>query len=337
MIRDAIFKLVDGHPLDEAEAQSVMQEIMSGEASDAQIAAYLTALRIRGETPAVIAGSARAMSERCTPVAAASRVVVDIVGTGGDGAHTINISTAAAFVAAGAGITVAKHGNRSVSSRCGSADVLEALGVRINAPPERISRCLDQVGLAFLFAPLLHPAMKHAIGPRRELAMRTIFNILGPLCNPAAAQYGVLGVYADHLVETIAHAAASLGFRHFFVVHGRDGLDEITTTTTTHIGEVRDQSVRHYELDPAEFGIGRCAPEALRGADPEANAVILRRVLDGEPGPQRDVVLLNAAVAIVAGRGAADIPAGLEAAARSIDSGAARGKLQALVEQTNQG
>jgi anthranilate phosphoribosyltransferase len=277
------------------------------------------------------------MRRRFTPVAVSHDVVVDTCGTGGDGAHTINISTAAAFVAAGAGVTVAKHGNRSVSSRCGSADVLESLGVDITASPDRMTRCLNQIGLAFLFAPLLHPAMKHAIGPRRELGMRTIFNILGPLSNPAAAQYGVLGVFSDHLVDTIADAAADLGFRHFFVVHGRDGLDEITTTATTHVGEVRDGVVSHYDLDPADYGIPLCDPDALRGGEPAENAAAIRDILDGKPGPHRDIVVLNAAAAIVAGKQAGDLAGGIQAAEQAIDSGAAREKLLALVKLTTAG
>lgn len=335
MIRETLSKLVHGDPIGDEDAYQTMKEIMCGEATDAQIGSYLTALRIRGETPEVIAGSARAMRERYTAIPSHRDVVVDTCGTGGDGAHTINISTAAAFVAAGAGVAVAKHGNRSVSSRCGSADVLESLGVDISVSPAIMAKCLDEIGIAFLYAVSLHPAMKHAIGPRRELALRTIFNVLGPLSNPASTQHGVLGVYSRDLVDTIANAAVGLGFEHFFVVHGNDGLDEITTTTTTHIGEVRDGSVTFYDLDPTEYGIERCAPEALTGGEPAENAQVIRDILDGKPGPHRDIVLLNAAAAIVAGGGASDLREGLAAAAQSVDSGAAREKLLALVETTS--
>lgn len=335
MIRESIARLAEGKTLSREDAHATMLEIMSGEATPAQIASYITALRIRGETPEVIAGSAAAMREKFTAVRAPTDLIVDIVGTGGDGAHTFNISTAAAFVIAGAGVTVAKHGNRNVSSKCGSADVLAALGVKIDAPPERMAECLASIGIAFLFAPVLHPAMKYAIGPRREIGIRSIFNILGPLSNPAGARYGVLGVYARDLAGTMALAAAALGAQHFFVVHGHDGLDEITLTGTTHVAEVRNGSVRTFDIHPREFGLPTAQAADLVGGEPAENAVTVRRLLAGEKGPKRDIVLLNAAAAIVTGQKARDIPEGLRMAAAAIDSGAAQGKLEQLVELSN--
>lgn len=335
VIKESLHKLAHREPLTEEDAYRTMMQIMAGEATEAQIGAYITGLRLAGESPEVISGSARAMRERFTSIPVKRDRVVDTCGTGGDGAHTINISTAAAFVAAGAGVAVAKHGNRSVSSICGSADVLEALGVGISASPEVMARCLEDIGITFLFAPLLHPAMKYAVGPRREIGIRTIFNILGPLANPASAQRGILGVYSRDMVDTIATAAVGLNFEHFFVVHGDDGLDEITTTTTTYVGEVCRGEVRFYDVNPRDYQIAQARPEALRGGNPAQNAAAIRAVLDGEPGPHRDVVLLNAAAAIVAGEGAADLVAGLARAAESIDSGAARQKLDALVHLTS--
>lgn len=335
MIRESIARLAEGKTLSREDAHATMLEIMSGEATPAQIASYITALRLRGETPEVIAGSATAMREKFTAVRAPTDLVVDIVGTGGDGAHTFNISTAAAFVIAGAGVTVAKHGNRNVSSKCGSADVLAALGVKIDAPPERMAECLAAIGIAFLFAPVLHPAMKYAIGPRREIGIRSIFNILGPLSNPAGARYGVLGVYARDLTVTLARAAATLGAQHFFVVHGHDGLDEITLTGPTHVAEVRQGSVRTFDIHPREFGLPTAQAADLVGGEPAENAVTVRRLLAGEKGPKRDIVLLNAAAALVTGQKARDIPEGLRMAAAAIDSGAAQGKLDQLVELSN--
>lgn len=335
MIRAALQKLVQGDPITDQDAYLAMKDIMAGEATDAQIGAYITALRLIGESPEAISGSARAMRERYTPISTTRRPVVDTCGTGGDGAHTINISTAAAFVAAGAGVAVAKHGNRSVSSRCGSADVLESLGVNITVTPEVMAHCLDEIGIAFLYAVSLHPAMKHAVGPRREIAIRTIFNILGPLSNPASAQHGVLGVFSRELVDTIAAAAVGLGFQHFFVVHGNDGLDEITTTCTTHVGEVKDGKVRYYDLDPTELGIPSCRPEQLLGGEPGQNAQVILDVLGGAHGPHRDVVLLNAAAAINAGGAAEDLAGGLRLGEESIDSGAALDKLERLKELSN--
>lgn len=335
MIRDAITTLVTGDHLSGELAYETMKQVMAGDATPAQIGAYITALRIRGETAEIIQGSARAMRENFVAIEAPTGRVVDTCGTGGDGAHTFNVSTASAFVAAGAGITVAKHGNRSVSSLCGSADVLTALGVNIGVDPSVMVRCLNEIGIAFLFAPSLHPAMKHAIGPRREIGIRTVFNILGPLSNPAGARHGVLGVYSAELVPLMAVAASTLDAKHMFIVHGNDGLDEITTTTTSVIAEVRDGHVKEYELDPQTLGLPRARPENLTGGTPEENAEILRRILRGEKGPSRDIVLINAAAAIVAGGQAADLQEGIAAAAAAIDNGKALDKLERLAAITS--
>ncbi len=336
MIREAIAKLADGSGISRDEALGAMRDIMAGEATPAQVAAYITALRIRGETPDVIAASAQAMREHFTPVETPDDVVVDTCGTGGDGAHTFNISTAAAFVTAGAGVHVAKHGNRSVSSKSGSADVLEALGVNIGVDAGVMGSCLRDIGIAFLFAPGLHPAMKHAIGPRKELGIRTIFNILGPLSNPAGTRHGMIGVYAEELVEVMARAASNLGAERLFVVHGSDGLDEITTTGPTTIGEVRHEKVTVSTFHPEQAGIRLAKPEDLKGGDAEHNAGLVRAILEGERGPKRDIVVLNAAAAIAAGRDLPSIADGITAAETSIDSGAAREKLERLAARTSE-
>lgn len=335
MIREAIAALVEGRELTRQEAYEAMNEIMAGEATPAQIGAFITALRMRGETPDVVAGCAAAMRENFTPVHPPGEVVVDTCGTGGDGAHTFNISTVTAFVAAGAGATVAKHGNRSVSSRCGSADVMAELGVNLDLSAEQMAQCLKEVGIAFLFAPHLHPAMKHAIGPRREIGIRSVFNILGPLSNPAGARYGVLGVYSPDLVGLVSRAAAELGARRLYVVHGSDGLDELTTTGKSQVAEVREGEIREYEIDPADLGLPRARTEDLAGGDAKENAEIVRAILSGEKGPRRDIVLLNAAAAIMAAGLADDWREGLTRAAESIDSGAALAKLHRLVELTS--
>ncbi|MCP5488433.1 MAG: anthranilate phosphoribosyltransferase [Verrucomicrobia bacterium] len=334
MIRETIAALSEGTELTFEEALESMRQIMRGDATPAQIAGYLMGLRIRGESPMVIAASAQAMRENFTAVPPPEGIVVDTCGTGGDGTHTFNISTASAFVVAGAGVTVAKHGNRSVSSKSGSADVLEALGVNISVPPETMATCLREVGIAFLFAPSLHPAMKHAIGPRKELGIRTLFNILGPLSNPAGAKHGVIGVYADALVETVAEASAKLGAEHLFVVHGKDGLDELTTTAETRVAEVKNGKVTVTTLSPEDVGLHRAAPGQLKGGDASVNADIIRALLNGQPGPARDIVALNAAAAIVAGQKTATLREGLDLAFQSIDSGAAREKLASLIART---
>jgi len=336
MIRDSITRLVEGRDLTRQEAHAAMREIMDGEATPAQVAAYITALRIRGESPDVIAGSALAMREHFTPVHPPSDDVVDTCGTGGDGSHTFNISTAAAFVTAGAGVTVAKHGNRSVSSKCGSADVLEALGVQLNLSPERMAQAMREIGIAFLFAPALHPAMKHAIGPRREIGIRTIFNILGPLSNPAGSRRGVLGVYSAHLVPVLAQAAAELGAVHLFVVHGSDGMDEITLTGPTHVARVLNGEVESFILEPGALGLPRVTSESLAGGDASANARAIEEILSGAEGPRLDIVLANAAAAIVAGGKASTLAEGVDLARQSIRSGAAIAKLEALVAFSQQ-
>jgi len=319
-----------GH-LSRAEAAHCMAELMSGALSAAQMAALLTALRMKGEAIEEITGFAESMRALATRVPTQRRPLVDTCGTGGDRLGTFNISTTAAFVVAGAGVAVAKHGNRSASSMCGSADVLEALGVDINLDPVSVGRCIDTIGIGFLFARSLHPAMKH-VGPiRQELKVRTVFNILGPLTNPAGADGQVLGVFSRELVSPLAHVLLGLGTRHAFVVAGGDGLDEVSLSAPTTVSEVRDGAVVSYELTPESLGFEAAPVSALRGGDAAANAAILRDVLGGSPGPRRDIILLNAAPAIVAGGGAPDLQAGIALARQSIDSGAALGKLNELI------
>jgi len=335
MIQEAIQKVVNGENLTEQEAIDVMNIIMNGEATDAQIASFITALRLKGETIEEITGCAKVMREKATKIQTNHPLVVDTCGTGGDGAHTFNISTTAAFVAAGAGVPIAKHGNRSVSSRSGSADVLKTLGVNIEVEPDLVGRCVDEIGIGFLFAPLLHGAMKYAIGPRREIGIRTIFNILGPLTNPAGAKAQVLGVYDVNLTESLAKVLNNLGSKHVFVVHGKDGLDEITTTTDTQISELADGKVRTYALAPTELGIPKAKTEDLIGGTPEENAKMTLDILQGKPGPKHDIILLNASAAIVVGGKADNLRQGITIAAEAIDSGSALEKLEALREMTN--
>ena len=336
MIKEAIAKLAEKKDLSEGETEGVMEEIMSGQATPAQIAAFLVALRIKGETVEEITGAARVMRNKATRINVQDSNVVDTCGTGGDRSHTFNISTASAFVVAGAGITVAKHGNRSVSSLCGSADVLKALGVTIDIPPERVERCVNEIGIGFLFAPMHHPAMRHAIGPRQEIGIRTLFNILGPLTNPAGAACQVVGVYASHLTETLSRVLLNLGASHCFVVHGSDGLDEITITGETMISEVHRAKVKTYKIRPGDFGIKTGTIEDIQGGSAEDNARIVLKILEGERGPRRDIVLLNAAAGIMAGGRASDFPAAIKAAEESIDSGKALAKLEALKRATTQ-
>jgi len=335
MIREALSKVLDGEHLIRTEATAVMEEIMSGQATDAQIGAFLIALKLKGETVEEIAGSAQVMREKATRIGTRHDVVVDTCGTGGDGAGTFNISTTAAFVVSAAGLCVAKHGNRSVSSRCGSADVLKALGVNIDAPPERVSACLDEVGIGFLFAPMLHGAMKYAIGPRREIGVRTIFNVLGPLTNPAGARRQVIGVYDGELTETLAGVLRDLGSEHVLVVHGEDGLDEITSTGRTRISELRGGEIHTYEIAPDDLGLERARAEDLAGGMPEENARIVLDVLNGAGGPRRDVVLMNAAAGIVAGGKTKALSEGVRVAAEAIDSGDALEKLEGLRRCSN--
>lgn len=332
-IQHAINKLSKRHDLTLEEAEAAMDEIMTGNATSAQIGGYLMALRLKGETIDEITGSARSMRRAANHPPVEVVGLIDTCGTGGDGVGTFNISTTVAFVVAGAGLPVAKHGNRSVSSKCGSADVLNALGVSLNLTPQQVGECITDVGIGFLFAPAFHPAMKYAIGPRRELAVRTIFNVLGPLTNPAGARRQLMGVYAPELTEPLANVLCLLGGESAFVVHGDGGLDELTTTGPNRVSELRDGQVRTYTLDPQSLGFKPCKPEDLLGGDPQENAAITRGLLDGTvDSAKRDVVLLNAAAGIVVGGLAPDLPAGIELAARSIDSGAALAKLNALVE-----
>ena len=335
MIQEAIKDLIAGADLGRAKMRAVMEQIMSGQATDAQIGAFLVALRIKGETIDEIAGGAEVMREKAMPIVTVRPDLIDTCGTGGDDSGTFNISTTVAFVACGAGLAVAKHGTRSISSQCGSSDVLTALGVNIEATPEKVGECIDEVGIGFLFAIALHGAMKHAIGPRRELATRTVFNILGPLTNPAGAKRQLLGVFDGALTEALAGVLRELGSERALVVHGSDGLDEITLTGPTQVSELRDGQISTHQIHPGDFGLQTVAAEALKGGDADYNARILRGVLDGKEGPQRDVVLLNAAAAMVVGGLAEDMTAGLEVARTSIDSGKARQALDRLVEVSN--
>ena len=347
MILDALHRIANhAQSLDRTEAREVMSEVLAGKCSDAQIAALLVALRMKGETVEEIVGFAEAIRAAAAPLpirgtdalavsgtgrdALAEESLVDTSGTGGDASGTFNISTATALVTAGAGVRVAKHGNRSISSKCGSADVVEALGINIQLSPERAAQCLREVGICFLYAPNLHPAMKQVQGVRRELRMRTMFNLLGPLTNPAHANGQVVGVYSLDLVEKLAEALSMLGLHRALVVHGLDGLDEITITGTTRVAEAREGSVRSYEIEPEEFGMTRAALHEISGGDATENAGIIRAILSGEKSPRRNVVLLNAAAALVAAGKADRIGDAVPLAGHSIDSGAARAKLEAL-------
>jgi anthranilate phosphoribosyltransferase len=332
MIREAIAKLMEGTNLTQSEAETVMQEIMDGEATQAQMAAFLTALRLKGETMEEIAGCARVMRDKAIRVAPKRTDIVDTAGTGGDKAGTFNISTTAAFVIAGAGLGVAKHGNRAISGQSGSADVLEALGVNFDLTPEQSAECIDEVGIGFLFAPKLHPAMK-AIAPiRKELGVRTVFNILGPLTNPAYAPAQIIGVFDGAYTAPMAHVLKSLGSRAAFVFHSADGLDELTTTAENHITFFTNGVIHTQVLDSRELGLERANREELRGGTPQENANVTRQILRGEErGAKRNVVLLNAAAALVAGGKAADLEQGLDMAAEAIDSGKAYEAVNGLV------
>ncbi|HUC30802.1 MAG TPA: anthranilate phosphoribosyltransferase [Candidatus Acidoferrum sp.] len=356
MILDALHRLANhSQSLDRAEARDVMSEVLAGKCTDAQIAALLIALRMKGETVEEIVGFAEAIRTAAAPLpiertSAAEALVsgtgrdalaeespaesslIDTSGTGGDASGTFNISTATALVVAGAGVRVAKHGNRSISSKCGSADVVEALGVNIQLSPERAAQCLREIGICFLYAPNLHPAMKQVQGVRRELRMRTMFNLLGPLTNPARASGQVVGVYSLDLVEKLAEALSMLGLRRALVVHGLDGLDEITITGTTRIAEAREGSVRSYEVEPEEFGMSRATLGDISGGDAAENAEIIRAILNGEKSPRRDVVVLNSAAALVAAGKGDHIAETIPLVTKSIDSGAAENKLKALVQ-----
>lgn len=348
MIKQAIAKLVEYTDLTEGEMIEVMNQIMSGETTPAQVGSFITALRMKGETIEEITGAARVMRERATPIRVGNGVldidrddinidqetILDVVGTGGDGTNTFNISTTVSLTVSACGVKVAKHGNRSVSSACGSADVIEKLGVSLDVTPEVVERCISEIGIGFLFAPALHGAMKHAIGPRREIGIRTIFNILGPLTNPAGADRQVMGVYRHDLVEKLAGVLHRLGCKHGFVVNGCDGMDEITLTGETAAAEVTPDGVRLFTITPEQFGFKRCSMQELKGGDATANALIVRDILNGAQGPKRDVVLLNAGYALLAAGQCATAQEGIALAANAIDSGAARLQLDKLVALT---
>ncbi len=333
-IREAIAALVEERrDLSEEEAAAVMREIFSGDATPAQLGAYLIALRLKGETVDEIAGMARVMREHAVHVQVEGPLL-DTCGTGGDAQGTFNVSTAAAFVAAGAGARIAKHGNRAMTSGCGSADVLEAVGAKIDLSPEQVAECIRRTGFGFMFAQTFHPAMKHAAGPRREIGVRTVFNILGPLTNPAGAQHQLLGVAAPEIAPKIAAALKRLGCRHALVVHGFDGTDELSISGPTDVHEVRDGEIREHSVSPEDAGVPIAPAGAILGGTPEHNAGILVAVAQGEKGPLRDAVVLNAAAALVAADVAADVKEGAAMAEDAIDSGAARRKLGDWVELT---
>jgi anthranilate phosphoribosyltransferase len=336
-MKDILTQLMARRDLTQAEASAVFDQIMSGQATPVQIGAVLVALRMKGESVDEIAGGAASLRRHAVMIDAGGLPVVDTCGTGGDASGTFNISTTAAFVVAGAGVPVAKHGNRAITSRCGSADLLAALGVNLEAPPDVVEECIREAGIGFLFAPKLHPAMKYAMGPRKELGVRTLFNMLGPLSNPAGAKGQIIGVFAPELTEPFAEVLKRLGSRHAYVVHGHDGMDEITTTTTTRVSELVEGRVRTYELDPLEFIAGYATAAALAGGDPSVNAAITRDVLAGTRGPCRDITCLNAAAGIVAGGKARTLAEGWQAAQQSIDSGRAAKALEALVRVSSGG
>ncbi|MBI4629384.1 MAG: anthranilate phosphoribosyltransferase [Candidatus Rokubacteria bacterium] len=342
MITEAVRTLIERKNLTRIEAAAAMEAIMSGAATNAQIAAFLTALRMKGETVEELIGFAQVMRQKAVRIRTGPdevagltgtdrEMLIDTCGTGGDATGTFNVSTATAFVVAGSGLRVAKHGNRSVSSLCGSADVVETLGVSLDLAPAKVARCVEEVGIGFLYAPLLHTAMKHVMAARREMGVRTVFNMLGPLTNPAGANAQVIGVYSPALTEPLARVLAELGTHRAFVVHGADNLDEISNTGESRLSEVREGVVRTFTVRPEDFGLPRASIGDLLGGDREQNAEIIRSILAGDAGPKRDIVLMNASAALVAGARARDLKEGVELAARSIDSGTARGKLERLV------
>lgn len=350
MLKEAIQKVVNRSNLSEEEMEGAMDVIMSGKATPAQIGSFITALRLKGETIEEITGAARVMRRKATRILVNGapvsidrddinldlETIVDTCGTGGDGTNTFNVSTTTAFVVAGCGLRVAKHGNRSVSSLCGSADVIEKLGVRLDVPPAVVERCIHEIGIGFLYAPALHGAMKYAIGPRREIGIRSIFNILGPLTNPAGANVQVLGVYKKELTPVLAEVLGHLGSRRAFVVYGEGSLDEVSIIGKTQVSELKDGQVRTYSIEPEDFGLPRAELKDIRGGDAEENAGIVLSVLRGDPGARRNMVLLNAAPAVVAAGRAADFPEGIAQAAESIDTGRALEKLEGLKRITNE-
>ena len=349
MIQGAIGKVVNKEDLSQMEMETVMNEIMSGEATPAQIGAFITALRMKGETVDEIVGAARVMREKATKIDVIdtslsldrdeinidAETILDTCGTGGDGTNTFNVSTATAFVAAGGGVRVAKHGKRAVSSRCGSADVLENLGVKLDITPQDVERCLREIGIGFLFAPLFHGAMKYAAGPRKEIGLRTIFNVLGPLTNPAGATAQVLGVYSPDLTEKMAQVLGKLGSKEAFVVCGEGIFDEISICSPTRISHLKDGEVHSYRITPEDYGFQRAMIDAIKGGDAQENAWIIRNILDGQEGARKDMVLLNAAAAFVAAGLDQDLKAGIERARDVIDSGKAKHKLEQLIKFTN--
>ena len=334
-MRREIAKVIAGQDLSVEESQKIMDMIMSGEATDAQIAGYITALRMKGETIEEITGAAQVMRDKAAEIKTKQDLLVDVVGTGGDKLDTFNISTTTTFVVAGAGVPVAKHGNRSVSSKSGSADVLEELGVNLDLTPKQVGECIDEIGIGFLYAPTFHQAMQHAIGPRKEVGVRTIFNVLGPLTNPAKAQVQLLGVYDPDLTEPIAHTLDNLGVKSAFVVHGLVGLDELSTVGKTKVSQLQDGKVETYYLNPKELGLSEAKIEDIGGGGPKENAEITRDILAGDFGPKRDIVVLNAAAALVAANQAEDLKSGIKLAEEVIDSGAALEKLEQLITVSN--
>jgi anthranilate phosphoribosyltransferase len=334
MFKDHLAAIISRTNLSEFQMAEMMSEIFDGKTTDAQVGAMMAALSTKGETVEELAGAARAMRKKAHRIQVATTPVVDTCGTGGDGLKTFNISTTTAFVVAGCGVTVAKHGNRSVSSQCGSADVLETLGIKLDTDPEVVEEAVQEVGIGFLFAPLYHSAMRHAAKARKEVGLRSIFNMLGPLTNPAGANCQLLGVFAPQLTEMFAEALRLLGAKSAFVVHGHDGLDEISVCAPTRVSQLENDMVRTYDIYPEQYFGQPAEPDQMTGGDPGANAAIIRRILEGEKGPRRNVVLLNTAAALVACQKAADLKAGITQAEQSIDSGAAMGKLEALVTYT---
>ncbi len=336
MFRESLKKIIERKDLGEAEMSQMMSEIFSGNITDAQIGAFMAALATKGETFEELAGAASAMRKKARRIQTSAKTVVDTCGTGGDGASTFNISTTSAFVVAGCGVTVAKHGNRSVSSRCGSADLLEALGVKLDTAPEIVEEAIQEIGVGFLFAPLYHEAMKYAAKARKEIGLRSIFNMLGPLTNPASANYQILGVYAPKLTEMFASALRILGVKRAFVVHGHDGLDEISICAPTRISELNDGLIRTYDINPEEFFSKTADAGDLMGGTPSDNAEITKNLLNGEKGPKRDIILINASAALVAAGKASDLKEGIRLAEISIDSKAAKSKLEALIRFTQE-
>lgn len=334
--KEGLYKIYNRTDLTESEMSQMLSEIFSGELTDAQIGAFMGALSTKGETVEELAGAARAMRKKAVRIETAGTDVVDTCGTGGDGANTFNISTTTAFVVAGCGVTVAKHGNRSVSSQCGSADLLETLGVRIDTDPEIVEEAIAEIGIGFMFAPRFHGAMKYAANARKQIGLRSIFNMLGPLTNPAAANCQLLGVFAPELTEMFASALKLLGAKRAMVVHGHDGLDEISVCAPTRVSELKDARISTYDISPETFFGQRAAPEDIEGGGPEINAEITTAILSGEKGAKRDVVLINSAAALVITGRAENIASGVKLAEKAIDSGAARDKLDALIEFTRE-